>query len=63
MAMLVGGYCLLGVLFGVFFLFKGHKAIDPSSDGASFGARLIWFPAAVALWPLLMFKTFGGTAQ
>ncbi len=59
MASLVGAYCLIGVAFGVFFLFKGHKSIDSSADGVSFGVRLLWFPAAVALWPLLMAKTIG----
>lgn len=63
MAMLVAGYCLLGVLFGIFFLFKGHKAIDSSAEGAGFGVRLLWFPAAVALWPLLMAKALGGVAS
>lgn len=61
--MLIGGYCLLGVLFGIFFLLKGYKAIDSSADGAGIGVRLMWLPGAVALWPLLMAKTFRGTAS
>ena len=60
MTTLIGVYFLLGALFGVFFVARGYKSIDPSADEASFGVRLLWLPAAIALWPVLTMRLLTG---
>lgn len=49
-------YLALGILFAVAFFVRGHRIIDPSSKGASAVTRLLWCPAALALWPILTLK-------
>lgn len=49
-------YLLIGVLFALAFFALGYRKIDPGADGARWYVRLIWMPAALALWPLLLKK-------
>lgn len=49
-------YVITGLLFGIAFLLKGYKVIDAAADGAGLAVRLMWFPAAAALWPLMLTK-------
>ena len=49
-------YLLLGLLFALGFIAVGYKKIDPTAEGASLRLRLVWLPAAVILWPLLLVK-------
>lgn len=51
-------YLLGGAIFGVAFFFRGHAAIAPEASGAPSLVRLIWIPAAIALWPLLAWKWY-----
>jgi len=53
---LMGVYLLAGGVFGIAFLARGYAAIAPQAQGASLATRLLWTPAAVALWPLLAGK-------
>ena len=53
---LILSYILVGLVFGLAFVARGHKVIDPVAAGASLGLRLLWLPAALALWPLLLVK-------
>ena len=50
------GYVVIGALFGAAFVMRGYAVITPQAQGASLGARLLWWPAATALWPLLAWK-------
>lgn len=56
---ILGGYLLAGLLFGVGFFFRGYAAIEPGARGASVATRLLWTPASVALWPVLLKKWIG----
>ncbi|MDD9823166.1 MAG: hypothetical protein OXU98_09850 [Gammaproteobacteria bacterium] len=49
-------YLLVGGVFGVGFFVRGYAAIGPAARGASIPVRLLWTPAAVALWPWLTVK-------
>ena len=49
-------YVGLGVLFGLWFLFGGHRRVDATSADAAWYTRLLWLPGAVLLWPLLIRK-------
>lgn len=57
-SLLVIVYSVTGLLFGLFFLFRGYTKLDASAQGASFGVRVMWVPAAIVLWPLLLVKIF-----
>lgn len=49
-------YIVVGLLFGLFFAVRGAKLLDPVAEGSPLSFRIMIFPAAVALWPLLLFK-------
>ena len=53
---LVAGYLAIGLLFGIFFAFKGAELLDPVAAGSPIGFRILVLPGAVALWPLLLVK-------
>ena len=44
-------YLITGMVFALFFVTRGVDRIDPAAGGWAF--RLIIFPGAVALWPVL----------
>ena len=54
--MLAVGYIAIGLLFGLFFAFKGAGTLDPVAQDASLGFRFILVPGAAALWPVLALK-------
>lgn len=47
-------YILSGVLYGLWFILKGVERLDQKTVGAGWKLRLLLFPAAVGLWPLLI---------
>ena len=49
-------YLLLGLIFSLAFAAIGYRKIDATADGASIRLRLLWLPAALILWPLLLVK-------
>ncbi|MBX2859043.1 MAG: hypothetical protein KTR17_10300 [Cellvibrionaceae bacterium] len=49
-------YFFLGLVFSIAFVAKGCSAIDPAAAKAGAGVRLLWVPAAILLWPLLLMK-------
>lgn len=63
MALFVSVYVAVGALFAVYFAALGYKKLDASATGAGFGVRLLWMPAALALWPALLVKLLRGTAS
>ncbi len=46
-------YLAPGLAFAVLFVLRGYKKIDKVADSAPLALRLLWMPAAIALWPLL----------
>ena len=52
----IGGYLLIGCVFGFGFFLRGYCVIAPEAEGAPLVVRLMWTPAAIALWPLLAWK-------
>lgn len=53
---IIGIYLALGILFAVLFVWRGASKIDPSASQATAGFRLMIFPGAAALWPLLLWR-------
>lgn len=51
---LFGIYCSLGLWFALFFVSKGVRVIDHAAHSATLGFRLLIFPGAMALWPVLL---------
>jgi hypothetical protein len=49
-------YTGVGVLFGSAFVAVGASRIDGGARGAPLAFRLLIFPGAAALWPLLLRK-------
>ena len=50
----LAAYGILGVLFAIPFLLVGIGKVDARAKGTRLAFRLIVFPGAVALWPLLL---------
>ena len=51
-------YGILGVLFAIPFLVFGIGRLDLRAKGAGLAFRLIVFPGVVALWPLLLRRSW-----
>jgi hypothetical protein len=49
-------YLGLGLIFGLWFVFKGAEQIDENMHGASWSTRLLLLPASTALWLTLLNK-------
>jgi hypothetical protein len=49
-------YLSFGLVFGVWFVFKGAEQIDASMHGASWPTRLLLLPGSSALWVVLLRK-------
>ncbi len=52
----LGIYTVIGVLFALYFFFKGAFALDPLIEESKWTVRLLLIPGAIGLWPLLLFK-------
>ena len=50
----LAAYLVLGVLFALAFVTRWARRVDPDAAAGSLGFRLLIFPGAVALWPLLV---------
>ena len=50
----LGMYFLIGILFGLYFLFKGATKIDPLMKDTKKKVRILLFPGVVATWPFLI---------
>lgn len=53
---IIGIYLALGILFAVLFVLYGANKIDPSAKQVTGGFRLMIFPGAAALWPVLLWR-------
>lgn len=49
-------YLIVGLLFGLWFIFKGVQKIDDGMVEAKIGLRLLLLPGSVLLWPLMAKK-------
>ena len=56
MLWIINGYLIVGLVFGVYFTVSGCSRIDPTAASANLPVRLMWLPAALLLWPLLLIK-------
>ena len=56
-------YGAIGLLFAMFFVSRGVARLDPIAKNAGFGFRLIIFPGAAALWPVLLRRQLKNRSQ
>ena len=56
-------YGLIGVAFAVAFVWRGAGRIDPAAVDGTWGFRVLIFPGAAALWPLLAGRWLGGARR
>lgn len=52
--LLISIYLILGLVFGLSFIFFGYRAIDSAAEGAGILVRFMWLPASILLWPYLL---------
>ena len=57
---LAAGYLAVGAVFGVWFAAAGAGRLDPVAANGSAGFRLLVFPGAMTLWPVLLWKSVRG---
>ena len=50
-------YPLLGLPFGLWFVFRGASQVDPNMKETGWKLRLLLLPGAIGLWPILYLKT------
>lgn len=50
------GYLGLGLIFGLWFVFKGADQLDDQMHGVSWRTRLLLLPGSIALWGVLLNK-------
>jgi hypothetical protein len=61
--LILGIYLVCGLVFAVAFVLVGVKRIDSHALHGSWGFRLLIFPGAAALWPLLLKRWASGTRE
>ncbi len=49
-------YLLIGFVFGIAFLWKGARVVDPLVKDTSWAFKLLILPGSIALWPILLTK-------
>ena len=60
LVLVVGLYVAIGLLFALYFVWRGVDGVDPSAEGGTWGFRLLILPGTVALWPLLVRRLGSG---
>ena len=53
---MLGVYAAAGVLIGLAFVIFGVTRVQPAP--ATVGARILFLPAAISLWPIVLFRWF-----
>ncbi len=56
---LVGIYAVIGAIFAVVFVKVGVTRIDDAAKSSTLGFKLLIFPGAAALWPVLLIRWLG----
>lgn len=57
---LTGIYAGLGTFFAIAFCLKGAGRVDEAAREGTWGFRVLIFPGAAALWPLLLKRWIAG---
>ena len=61
---ILGIYFTVGIIFGLYFLFKGAVKIDPLMQDTKKKVRILLLPGVIATWPFLIGRLFKSkTAQ
>jgi hypothetical protein len=55
---ILGVYFATGLLFGLYFLFKGATKIDPLMQDTKKKVRFLLLPGVIATWPFLIGRLF-----
>ena len=55
---ILGVYFLIGLLFGLYFHFKGATRIDPLMQDTKKKVRILLLPGVIATWPFLIGRIF-----
>lgn len=55
---LLYAYCLIGVLFAIWFSFFKVSKIDNGAAATSIWFKLIIMPASILLWPIVFKKAY-----
>lgn len=63
LVMAAGIYAGLGALFAAAFVTRGAGRLDESARRGTWGFRVLIFPGAAALWPLLLKRWIGGRSE
>ncbi len=50
------GYLVAGLLFGLWFAWRGAERLDPGARSGTLGFRLLLLPGCAALWPWLVLR-------
>jgi hypothetical protein len=58
--MILATHLVLGAFFASWFCLRGARRIDPHAGTGSWGFRVLIFPGAMALWPLLFSRVVRG---
>ena len=56
-------YCIVGSFFAIAFVTSGVKRIDSQAMNSGMGFRVLIFPGAAALWPLLLRRWISRTGE
>jgi len=56
-------YGIAGLVFAIAFVITGVKHIDSQTIGSGAGYRVLIFPGAAVLWPLLLRRWISRTAE
>lgn len=55
---ILGVYFAVGLLFGLYFLFKGATKIDPLLQDTKKKVRVLLLPGVITTWPFLIGRLF-----
>lgn len=53
-------YVGIGLVFGLWFAWRGVQRVDPAAADGTWGFRVLIVPGAAALWPLLLVRVARG---
>jgi membrane protein implicated in regulation of membrane protease activity len=56
-------YGIAGLVFAIAFVMAGVKHIDSQAIGSGVGFRVLIFPGAAALWPILLRRWISRTGE
>jgi hypothetical protein len=56
-------YALIGIIVALAFVSVGVGRVDPAARHGTLGFRVLIFPGAAALWPLMLIKWIGATGK